>query len=92
MMIVAMRAVMVMTKRMGKRMGDSTLLLLLYKQLQSLSRDGLRNPASQLKNGEDNNGVVEDCDKLDRDDPSCFSCLGRVWVRMGLGTPRRSTP
>ena len=48
--------------------------------------------ARNQKNGEDNIGVVEDCEKHDRDDPSCFSCLGRVWARMGLGTPRRSTP
>ena len=36
--IVVMRVMIVMIKRMGKRMGDSTLLLLLYRQLQNLSR------------------------------------------------------
>ena len=65
----------------------STLLLLLSRHWQSLCKDGLGNP-------EDNDGEndVEYYGKHDRDDPSCFSCLGRVWVRMGLGTLRRSTP
>ena len=43
----------------GEEDGGFHLLLLLSWQLQSLSRDGLRNQ----KNGEENIGVVEDCDE-----------------------------